>query len=82
MEGIGKGRGAAYGRSEVERALEAGAVEVLMISESAFREGWGRILMTRCKETGSKGMIISTSHEAGDMLRRIGGAGALLRYEF
>ncbi|MGA1866518.1 MAG: hypothetical protein ACMUFK_03515 [Thermoplasmatota archaeon] len=81
MARIGKGKGATYGLEEVKRALSKGAVEVLLISERLFREGPGKVLMGEASETGSRTMVTSTSHELGDMLDRMGGAGALLRFE-
>lgn len=81
MERIGKGRGATYGLEEVRKALSMGAVEVLLISERLFREGPGKVLMGDALGTGSRTMVTSTSHELGDMLDKMGGAGALLRFE-
>ncbi|MGA1792810.1 MAG: mRNA surveillance protein pelota [Thermoplasmatota archaeon] len=81
MARIGRGKGAAYGSNEVRKALSMGAVEVLLISERLFREGTGRELMGAASETGARTMITSVSHELGEMLDRIGGAGALLRFE-
>jgi len=81
MARIGRGKGAAYGLHEVERALSMGAVEVLLISERMFREGTGRVLMGAATETGARTMITSISHELGEMLDKIGGVGALLRFE-
>jgi protein pelota len=81
MSRIGKGKGAAYGIEEVSKALEMGAVEVLLVSERIFREGPGKELMKRSSVMGSRCMVISTSHEMGDMLDKMGGVGALLRFE-
>ena len=81
MEAVGKGKGATYGDKEVSKALEMGAVETLLITETIFREEMGRALLSLCTQMGSKEMIISTSHEAGRMLDKIGGIAAILRYE-
>ncbi|MGA1873926.1 MAG: hypothetical protein ACMUHY_09685 [Thermoplasmatota archaeon] len=81
MARIGRGKGAAYGLDEVKRALSIGAVELLMISERVFRSGPGRILMGTASGMGSRTLITSTSHELGDMLDRMGGVGALLRFD-
>ncbi|MBN1390297.1 MAG: mRNA surveillance protein pelota [Candidatus Thermoplasmatota archaeon] len=81
MARIGRGRGATYGLDEVRKALSNGAVEVLLISERLFREGPGKLLMGAASETSSRTLITSTSHELGDMLDRMGGVGALLRFD-
>ncbi len=81
MEAVGKGKGATYGDQEVSKALKMGAVETLLITETIFREGIGRDLLSLSTQMGSKGMIISTSHEAGKMLDKIGGIAAILRFE-
>lgn len=81
MSRIGKGSGAAYGIEEVSRALEIGAVEVLLITDALFKEKIGKDLLEKSRMMGSSSMIISTSHEMGEMLGKIGGAGALLRFE-
>ncbi len=81
MSRIGKGKGATYGVDEVKRVLSLGAVEVLLISERIFREGSGKELMATASEMGSRNMVISTSHDMGQMLDKMGGVGALLRFE-
>jgi protein pelota len=81
MTRIGKGKGAAYGTEEVVNALSKGAVEVLLISERLFREGTGKEMMARASEMGSISMVVSTVHDLGKMLDKMGGIGALLRFE-
>ena len=78
---IGKGAGAAYGEREVIVALDIGAVEVLLISERVFREGNGNDLATRCSQRGSDSLVISLAHEQGAMFDKMGGLGALLRFD-
>ncbi|MEA3557785.1 MAG: mRNA surveillance protein pelota [Candidatus Thermoplasmatota archaeon] len=81
MARIGKGSGATYGMEEVRSALKIGAVETLLITEDLFREGPGKELMRSAGTMGSSSMVISTAHEMGQMLDKLGGAGALLRFE-
>jgi len=80
---VSKGRDmAVYGEREIAAALEAGAVESLLVTDEILRkESNGTVRMLRKgEETGASIHIISTSHDAGKQLASIGGAGALLRY--
>jgi len=68
----------AYGPKEVEKYLNMGAVEVLMVSDTKYREY--EHLLKLARETGAKIHIISTSHEKGKILENLGGVAALLRF--
>lgn len=81
MARIGKGKGASYGIPEVMEALDKGAVEYLLISERVFREGPGKEMMAKASEMGSVSMVVSVVHDMGKMLDKLGGVGALLRFE-
>ncbi|MCK5772445.1 MAG: mRNA surveillance protein pelota [Thermoplasmata archaeon] len=81
MEMVGKGEGAAYGPEEVRSALDMGAVEVLIISDTVFRTDIGKELLSMAPLTGARTMVISSLHDNGRMFDRMGGVGALLRYE-
>ena len=81
MEMVGKGKGAAYGPGEVRSALDIGAVEVLIISDTVFRTDIGKELLSMAPLIGAKTMVISSLHDNGRMFDRMGGVGALLRYE-
>lgn len=80
MGRIGKGTLAAYGLDEVKRALDIGAVETLLITEEMFRTPEGKELLEKCGDMGSAHYLISSSHDGGKMLDKLGGAGALLRF--
>lgn len=84
---LGRGEGkVAYGKSEVKKACEFGAVELLVLVDSFLRqvsnaerlevEQW----MRRVEEKGGRVMVISSEHEAGEKLSGLGGVGALLRF--
>jgi len=81
MSRIGKGSGATYGPSQVERALEMGAVETLLISDDRFRTREGRELMDRARAQGASTMIVSPHHDLGRSFALLGGLGALLRFD-
>ncbi|MEM2960873.1 MAG: mRNA surveillance protein pelota [Candidatus Bathyarchaeia archaeon] len=83
---IGSGRNVAYGFQDVRKAAEFGSIETLLISEklpiSLNSEERGRLEdLIRLVEKG-KGRIsiISSRHEGGEKLERLGGICALLRY--
>ncbi|MFW3145884.1 MAG: mRNA surveillance protein pelota [Thermoplasmatota archaeon] len=81
MARIGKGKGAAYGQEEVKKALMMGAAETLLIADSLFRTDAGRIMMDLAESTGCRVQMVSTAHEMGEMLSKLGEAAALLRFE-
>lgn len=82
MGGIAKDGLATYGMREVERALDLGAVKKLLVADEILREKRDKIepLLKRAKNTGSQVVIVSTEHEAGRRLEKIGGIGGLLRF--
>ena len=84
---LGKGKNdATYGFTEVEKAVNYGAVEKLLLADSSLRETTDenrRImekLMKNVEDTRGTIMVISTEHEAGTKLLSLGGIAALLRF--
>lgn len=80
MTAIGKDEPAAYGEAETRRALEAGAAELVMVTDAMVREGKGEAFLDLARASGAEAHVISTLHEAGKRLDSFGGVGALLRY--
>ncbi|MFH1224458.1 MAG: mRNA surveillance protein pelota [Candidatus Diapherotrites archaeon] len=80
---IGRNSGlVAYGVAEVRRAVEAGAVETLLVAERlllADRDNIERIMESAERSRG-RVHIISSRHDAGKQLEGLGGIAALLRY--
>ena len=68
----------AYGAEEVEKYLNMGAVEKLLVSDREFK--LYQNLLELARSTGAEVHIISTSHEAGKILQKLGGIAALLRF--
>lgn len=68
----------AYGREEVEKAVEMGAVEKIVAAESFLKED--KALIKMAENRGAEVTITSERHEAGEKLKNIGGIAALLRY--
>ncbi len=82
LEEISKGKGmAAYGIKEVEKALDYGAVETLLLTEN-FLKKYKRSdeLIEKAKAAKSDVLILSSEHEAGERLEAIGMVAALLRF--
>jgi protein pelota len=84
---LGRGKNdATYGFIEVEKAVNYGAVEKLLIADSSLRETTDenrRImekLMKNIEDARGTVMVISTEHEAGTKLLSLGGIAALLRF--
>jgi len=80
---LGSGSGdVALGLSNVNRALELGAVDTLVILDDEYKElgEEARRLAALVVETGAGLIIIPSTTNLGERLRGIGGVAALLRY--
>ena len=77
---IAKDGNCAYGLDEVDRALQQGAVIMLLVTDELMRKGKAERMFKLAKRTNARYMVISTAHEAGKRLAHLGGAGAILRY--
>ncbi|HIE13689.1 TPA: mRNA surveillance protein pelota [Candidatus Bathyarchaeota archaeon] len=84
---IGRDRNdVAYGLANVERAIQFGAVDRLLLTDEQLRnvtdEERRRIekLMREVEKRKGRVILISTEHEAGLKLRSLGGIAALLRF--
>ncbi len=73
---------ATYGKDEVEKAARMGAIEKLLVLDKKLRKDRKMItpVINKTRETGGEVFVISSEHEAGEKLNRLGGVGALLRY--
>ncbi|MEK6988465.1 MAG: mRNA surveillance protein pelota [Candidatus Thermoplasmatota archaeon] len=80
LEAIATNRPSAYGRAEVAEAVEAGAVETLLVSDAVVRDLEIERLMHDVESARGKVVLVSRHHEAGAKLEGLGGIGALLRY--
>ncbi len=71
---------ATYGFDSVKKAIEEGAVDVLLLSEEKFRTDEGRALLELSENFATKVHIMSLSGEKGNIIKNFGGYCALLRY--
>ena len=87
MKRLGKGQNTiTYGLAEVEKAIQVGAVEKLILADTLLRdsEDEQRLLLERImREVEQRAgilTVVSTEHEAGSKLLALGGIAALLRF--
>ncbi len=71
---------AAYGISEVQRSLQAGAVETLLISEVKFRTEEGGAMVDLAHNYSTNVHIVSVGTDPGKIVSSFGGYCAILRY--
>jgi len=75
-----------YGDKEVQKAVQFGAVEDLLITDKKLREGSEQErrrldnLVRNTEKTRGAFHIVSTEHPAGEQLHRLGGLAAILRF--
>lgn len=85
LEGIAKGEKVAYGIESVRKAKEYGAIETLLVSDDYLlkeRETWDiDAFMEEVREMGGKVVILSSDFEPGEIVSKLGGICAILRFE-
>ena len=80
LEAIATNRPVAYGRKEVGEAIDAGAVDTLLVSDSVVRDLAVERMMHASEEARGTVVLVSSHHEAGAKLEGLGGVAALLRF--
>ena len=70
---------AVYGGWETRAALDAGAIDTLLVSDKNVRDM--EPLLEDAEKMGTKVMIISSAHASGEKFLGLGGVGGLLRYK-
>ncbi|MFH1054693.1 MAG: mRNA surveillance protein pelota [Candidatus Altiarchaeota archaeon] len=83
LKQIGKDTGlAAYGRKEVADAVNAGAAEMLLVTDALFfaERAHAEPLMNQVTNSAGKVHLINSESEAGQRLSSLGGMAAKLRY--
>jgi protein pelota len=83
LAGIGRGDDmVTYGAETVLAAVRAGAAETVLVTDDVVREGPMVSLLEEAESLGSRVLVVSTAHDAGERLSRLGGVAALHRYPF
>ncbi len=80
LEAIATDRPCAYGVAEVAEAVDAGAVETLLVSDAVVRDAGIEDLMRAVESARGAVVLVSRHHEAGQKLEGLGGVAALLRF--
>jgi protein pelota len=87
MKRLGKGEGTVtYGLDAVENAATMGAIEKLVVADTALRDADEpqrlklEALMRDVEKRRANVTVVSTEHEAGSKLLSLGGIAALLRF--
>ncbi|MCE5296907.1 MAG: mRNA surveillance protein pelota [Euryarchaeota archaeon] len=80
LEEIAKDGPVAYGIKQVKAAVNAGAVDVLLVLDKKVRESEMEPLMSAVDLARGKVVVVSEQHEGGRKLESLGGMAALLRY--
>jgi protein pelota len=80
LERISKGLPVAYGRAEVQRSIDYGACERLLVSDSLLRDEGILHLMDRAELIDATIVVFSGAFDPGRQLEGLGGIAALLRY--
>lgn len=85
LERIAKGEKVAYGVESVQKAKEYGAIETLLVSDDYLlreREKWDvDEFMEEVRKMGGKVVILSSEFEPGEIISKLGGICAVLRFE-
>ena len=80
LESIATNGPCAYGPAEVGEAVEAGAIETLLVSDAVVRDPGIEDLMRAAEDARGSVVLVSRHHEAGQKLEALGGIAALLRF--
>lgn len=73
----------AYGKDEIEGAVDSGAVEMLLVLDRKLRENRGDIerIIDKTKQGGGEFHVLNSEFEAGQKIAGFGGLAAILRYK-
>src|SRR5207245_1612108 len=80
LEAMATDKPCAYGPAEVGEAVDAGAVETLLVSDAVVRDPGVEEMMRAAESARGTVVLISRHHEAGQKLEALGGIAALLRF--
>ncbi len=78
---IGKNGLFAYGEADVLNAVNANAVETLLVTSDCARERRFENIMEKASSLGAQIVVVSEHHDAGKQLDALGNIGAILRYK-
>ncbi len=82
VEAVAGGRRAAVGRAEVAEAVDAGAVETLLVGERLLVDPEVAALVDRAREARARLFVVRSEEAPGKRLAGLGDIAALLRYDW
>ncbi|MGA8303036.1 MAG: hypothetical protein WA691_08975 [Thermoplasmata archaeon] len=82
VRSLAGGRRTAVGRAEVAEAVDAGAVETLLVSESLLTDAPLAPTLDRARTVRVKIFVVRDEGEAGHRLAALGRVAAILRYDW
>ena len=82
VQALAGGRRAAVGPAEVREAVDAGAAETILVSETLLPQQEIAELLDRSRGSRSRIFVVRAEGEAGGRLAALGGIGAILRYDW
>lgn len=82
VKSLAGGVRAAVGKSEVAEAIDAGAVETLLVSETLLADEALAPALERAREGRVRVLVVREDVDAGKRLTALGGVAALLRYDW
>ncbi len=82
VHAVAGGRRAAVGRAEVAEAIDAGAVETLLVSEELLPDAEVVGLLERSRGSRARLFVVRSQEGPGAQLAGFGGIAAILRYDW
>ncbi len=82
VRSLAGGTRAAVGTREVAEAVEAGAVETLLVSDARLTDPELLPVLDRARAGQARLFVVRDQSEAGKRLSALGGVGAILRYDW
>ena len=79
---LGGGRRAAVGVAEVDEAVAGGAAETILLLEDRLRDPAASRLLEAARAARARILVVRRDGPGGQRLAALGGAGALLRYDW
>jgi protein pelota len=80
LKRIGSGGAVAYGKAEVRKAIDYGAAEEVLVSDTLIRDPGVARLLEEAERINARVVVFSSEFEPGNRLNALGGIAALLRY--
>jgi len=82
VQALAGGRRAAVGLAEVREAVDAGAAETVLVSETLLPRSDVAEVLDRSRGSRSRLFVVRSEGEAGGRLAALGGIAAILRYDW